>query len=83
MTCSIAFSTVVNADAGGDVLDLDDVRHWNLVSVETCLDAVEKGVDAAVILDGRMPHVMLLEIFTDRGIGTLIRRNLAPGRSTT
>ncbi len=42
--------------------------------LETCTAAVENGVDAAVILDGRMPHAMLLEIFTDRGIGTLIRR---------
>ncbi len=42
--------------------------------LETCTAAVANGVDAAVILDGRMPHAMLLEIFTDRGIGTLIRR---------
>ncbi|MDX1710772.1 MAG: acetylglutamate kinase [Rhodovibrionaceae bacterium] len=42
--------------------------------LETCLHAVESGVDAAVILDGRVPHSMLLEIFTDRGIGTLIHR---------
>lgn len=41
--------------------------------LETCISAVEKGVDAAVILDGRVAHSMLLEIFTDRGIGTLIR----------
>ncbi|MCG8355781.1 MAG: acetylglutamate kinase [Kiloniellales bacterium] len=40
--------------------------------LETCCQAVEKGVEAAVILDGTLPHVMLLEIFTDRGIGTLI-----------
>ncbi|MBC7953550.1 MAG: acetylglutamate kinase, partial [Rhodospirillaceae bacterium] len=32
--------------------------------VETCLDAVEQGVDAAVILDGRVPHAVLLELFT-------------------
>ena len=43
--------------------------------LETCVEAVSKGVDAAVILDGRVPHSMLLEIFTDRGIGTLIRRD--------
>jgi acetylglutamate kinase len=43
--------------------------------LETCTKAVENGVDAAVILDGRVPHSMLLEIFTDRGIGTLIRRS--------
>ncbi|MFQ5774035.1 MAG: acetylglutamate kinase [Kiloniellaceae bacterium] len=42
--------------------------------VETCTAAVQHGVDAAVILDGRVPHALLLEIFTDRGIGTLIRR---------
>jgi acetylglutamate kinase len=42
--------------------------------LETCVRAVESGVDAAVILDGRVPHAMLLEIFTDRGAGTLVRR---------
>ena len=42
--------------------------------VKTCIDAVQAGVDAAVILDGRLPHALLLEIFTDRGIGTLIKR---------
>ncbi|HMB78068.1 MAG TPA: acetylglutamate kinase [Kiloniellaceae bacterium] len=40
--------------------------------LETCVSAVKDGVGAAVILDGRQPHAMLLEIFTDRGIGTLI-----------
>ncbi len=43
--------------------------------LETCTKAVEDGVDAAVILDGRVPHSMLLEIFTERGIGTLIVRS--------
>ncbi|MGE4430562.1 MAG: acetylglutamate kinase [Sphingobium sp.] len=41
--------------------------------LETCIHAVENGVDAAVILDGRVPHAMLLEIFTRRGAGTLVR----------
>ncbi len=40
--------------------------------LETCVAAVEGGVDAAVILDGRVPHVMLVEIFTARGAGTLV-----------
>ena len=40
--------------------------------VTTCLDAVQNGVGAAVILDGRVPHAILLEIFTDSGVGTLI-----------
>lgn len=42
--------------------------------LETCVTAVEAGVDAAVILDGRVPHGMLLEIFTKQGAGTLVRR---------
>ncbi|MET0137922.1 MAG: acetylglutamate kinase [Sphingobium sp.] len=40
--------------------------------VETCLHAVDAGVEAAVILNGRIPHVMLLEIFTKQGAGTLV-----------
>jgi len=41
--------------------------------VETCLDAVAGGVEAAVIVDGRVPHAILLELFTEGGAGTLIR----------
>jgi acetylglutamate kinase len=40
--------------------------------VETCLYAVDRGVEAAVILDGRVPHAILLELFTERGVGTMI-----------
>jgi acetylglutamate kinase len=40
--------------------------------IETCLAAVDGGVDAAVIVDGRVPHAILLELFTE-GAGTLIR----------
>ena len=41
--------------------------------LETCVHAVESGCEAAVVLDGRVPHAMLLEFFTSRGAGTLIR----------
>ena len=41
--------------------------------VETCLAAVAQGVAAAVILDGRVPHAILLELFTPHGVGTLIK----------
>jgi acetylglutamate kinase len=41
--------------------------------VENCVDAVLRGVKGAVILDGRLPHACLLELFTEGGIGTLIR----------
>ncbi|HZH53408.1 MAG TPA: acetylglutamate kinase [Microvirga sp.] len=42
--------------------------------IETCIYALEKGVEAVVILDGKVPHAVLLELFTDHGAGTLIRR---------
>jgi len=41
--------------------------------LETCVHAVEAGCEATVVLDGRVPHAMLLEIFTQKGAGTLIR----------
>ncbi len=40
--------------------------------VETCLYAIERGVEAVMITDGRVPHAILLELFTESGIGTLI-----------
>jgi acetylglutamate kinase len=40
--------------------------------IQTAIDAVEGGVNAAVVLDGRIPHVLLLELFTEHGAGTLI-----------
>jgi acetylglutamate kinase len=40
--------------------------------VETCIDAVEKDVEAAVIIDGRAEHALLIEIFTEHGLGTAI-----------
>jgi acetylglutamate kinase len=42
--------------------------------LETAIDAVEAGVEAVVILDGRRPHAMLVELFTEHGSGTLICR---------
>ena len=40
--------------------------------VEACIHAVESGATSAHMLDGRVPHVLLLELFTDAGIGTMI-----------
>jgi acetylglutamate kinase len=40
--------------------------------VETCLYALEQGVEGVVIMDGKVPHAVLLELFTDHGAGTLI-----------
>jgi acetylglutamate kinase len=59
--------------------DIDGLRADGTITggmipkLETCVHAVEGGVEAAVILDGRVPHAMLLEVFTRRGAGTLVR----------
>ncbi len=47
--------------------------------LETCTAAVEAGCEAAVVLDGRVPHAMLLEFFTSRGAGTLISAGAGEG----
>ena len=56
----------------GELMADGTITGGMIPKLETCVSAVENGVDAAVILDGRISHVMLLEIFTERGIGTLI-----------
>ena len=43
--------------------------------VQACLEATNGGVDRVHIVDGRLPHALLMEIFTDRGIGTMIARS--------
>ncbi len=42
--------------------------------VETCIYAIERGVEGVVILDGKIPHAVLIELLTDQGSGTLITR---------
>jgi acetylglutamate kinase len=62
-------------------LSVDDARRLiadgtisggMIPKVETCIDALEQGVEGVVILDGKVPHAVLLELFTELGSGTLI-----------
>ena len=61
-------------------LDLENLIKWKVVQggmipkIQNCVDAVENGVRGVVILDGRKPHSILHEIFSDKGSGTLIRK---------
>lgn len=60
--------------------DLENLIKWKIVEggmipkIQNCVDAVENGVRGVVILDGRKPHSILHEIFSDKGSGTLIRK---------
>lgn len=60
-------SAIARLRAGGTI------SGGMIPKLETCVAAVEAGCDAAVVLDGRVSHAMLLEFFTSRGAGTLIR----------
>ena len=42
--------------------------------IESCVSAIERGVYQAHILDGRISHVLLLELFTDAGVGTMVSK---------
>ena len=45
--------------------------------VECCIDAIHRGVESAIIMDGRVPHSILMEILTDEGAGTMVVKNKA------
>jgi len=63
MTASTARAAIADGTIGGGMIP----------KIETCLAAVDAGVDGAVIIDGRVPHAVLLELFTEHGAGTLVR----------
>ena len=55
---------------------LQDIHGGMRPKLQACLDAIHGGVSYAHIVDGRQPHSILLELFTDAGIGTKIRAAL-------
>ncbi|WP_137680767.1 acetylglutamate kinase [Aurantiacibacter suaedae] len=60
-----------------DIARLEDqgvITGGMIPKLQTCVQAVEAGCEAAVVLDGRVPHAMLLEFFTSRGAGTLVSK---------
>jgi len=56
------------------LIEVGTVREGMIPKVRCCIEALEGGVSSATILDGRVLHAVLLEIFTDGGVGTLITR---------
>jgi acetylglutamate kinase len=52
------------------------IRDGMIPKVEGCIEVVEAGVEGVVILDGRVPHCVLLELFTKHGVGTLVERRV-------
>ncbi len=56
------------------LIEVGTVREGMIPKIRCCIEALEDGVSSATILDGRVLHAVLLEIFTDGGVGTLITR---------
>ncbi|MDI6693232.1 MAG: acetylglutamate kinase [Anaerosomatales bacterium] len=63
------------------MLAAGDVEKGMLPKVQACVRALEGGVARAHILNGTTPHALLLEVYTDAGVGTMITRNGAPAES--
>ena len=66
LTCSEADALIASGNIGGGMLP----------KLQNCIDAMKKGVNSVHILDGRVPHCLLLEIFTNKGIGTMIEKSI-------
>jgi acetylglutamate kinase len=64
--------SAVTARALEEMIAKGTVSDGMIPKVQGCIDAVRSGVGRAHVLDGRQPHVLLLELFTDAGIGTMI-----------
>ena len=62
----------IDVQEGRAMLERGEISEGMLPKVESCLKALEAGVDRAHIIDGTTEHALLLEVFTDGGVGTMI-----------
>ena len=67
--------TGITVDEARSLQDEGIVTGGMIPKVECCVDAIESGVQSVVILDGRIPHSLLMELLTDEGAGTMILPN--------
>lgn len=73
--------SVVDARRIGEMIAAGELDGGMIPKVEACLAALAGGVRRAHIVDGRLPHALLLEVFTDRGVGTMVVREPAAGEA--
>jgi acetylglutamate kinase len=64
----------MHADEIAPLIEKGIIDGGMIPKVECCLEALASGVQATHILDGRVPHSILLEVFTDKGIGTMVEK---------
>tara|TARA_B100000965_G_scaffold24558_1_gene18453 strand:+ start:476 stop:1324 length:849 start_codon:yes stop_codon:yes gene_type:complete len=66
--------TEINSDFANKMIKNGTIIGGMIPKINTCIDAVKNGVTGVVIVDGRKPHSILFELFSDKGAGTLIRK---------
>ena len=64
----------INSSVAEKMLKDGDISGGMIPKINTCIDAINNGVTGVVIVDGRKPHSILFELFSDKGAGTLIRK---------
>ena len=64
----------INSAEANKMIKEEIIVSGMIPKINTCIDAVSNGVKGVVIIDGRKPHSILYEIFSDKGAGTLIRK---------
>ena len=64
----------INTTDAKNLINEETIHGGMIPKIKTCIDAINNGVRAVVILDGRKPHSILYELFSDKGSGTLIRK---------
>ena len=66
--------TEINSEVAKNMLNDGSISGGMIPKIKTCLDCINNGVTGVVIVDGRKPHSILFELFSDKGAGTLIRK---------
>ena len=64
----------ITPEVAKKMIDDEIIKGGMIPKINTCIDAVNNGVRGVVIIDGRKPHSILFELFSDKGAGTLIRK---------
>ena len=66
--------TRLSVDDVEDLVKAGSISKGMIPKLESCVNAIRDGVENVHIIDGRVPHSLLLELFTDSGIGTMLTR---------
>ena len=70
--------SMTTAEAQG-LIENGTITAGMIPKIESCMDVIAEGVEAVVIINGKVPHAVLLELFTEHGAGTLIERRRPGG----